>query len=748
MPNENTEGENIEIVQAISTPIPAGRLWNPVVGEQLRGTLQLQTLSDAERGIIEQQTVAILGKSVPPTDAQGQETGLALGYVQSGKTLSFTCVAALASDNRFPLVIVITGTSELLYQQSIRRLRQDLGIDNPVIHDRRWQFFENPRVQNNHQDRIRAVLSEWQEPRIRDKQTCLIAVMKQHQHLNHLIELLRGLELRNVPTLIIDDEADQAGLNTLVNKNDESRTYQRLLALRSALPHHTYLQYTATPQAPLLINIIDVLSPRFIEVLEPGLNYVGVIDFFQRNTALVETISDDEIPSEDNPINGAPESLRKALRLFFIGVAAGKIQRSSGNRSMLVHPSRLQEKHADYFQWVTAVRNNWLQLLGSEGDPDRVTLLTELRAAHGELAATYPSLPSFADIEQELWQAINRTQVIEVNARRGKTPPIDWRSSYAQILVGGQAMDRGFTVEGLTITYMPRGKGVGNADTIQQRARFLGYKRSYLGLCRVFLESEVQDAFTAYVGHEEHLRAQLRQHAVAGRPLSEWRRAFFLDQLFEPTRKCVLDLDYQNVNFSSEWFYPHAPHFTEASVDHNRTLVNQLIGSLNFVPDVGHANRTEAQKHGYARVALEELYNSFLTQLQFVSPGDSQQFIGLLLQLKEFLNRNPAVTASVYLMSWSPTSGQVPRVRSVDEDSEIEQLFQGASIERGNFRRGEVYPGDRDVKMADEFTIQIHLLDLQERPPQSRMLAQRVAAVAVWMPAGMGTDTFVQALPS
>ncbi len=307
-------------------------------------------------------------------------------------------------------------------------------------------------------------------------------------------------------------------------------------------------------------------------------------------------------------------------------------------------------------------------------------------------------------------------------------------------------MDRGFTVEGLTITYMPRGKGVGNADTIQQRARFLGYKRNYLGLCRVFLESEVQDAFTAYVSHEEHLREQLRQHAVAGRPLSEWRRAFFLDQLFEPTRKCVLDLDYQNVNFSSEWFYPRVPHFTEASLDHNRTIVNQLIGSVNFVPDVGHASRTEAQKHGYAHVALEELYNSFLTQLQFVSPGDSQQFIGLLLQLKEYLNRNPSATACVYLMSWSPRNGQVPRLRSVDEDSEIEQLFQGASIERGNFRRGEVYPGDRDIKVADEFTIQIHLLNLQERPPQSRALAQRVAAVAVWMPAGMGTDTFVQAL--
>lgn len=729
--------------------MPAGRLWNPVVGEQLRGTLQLQSkLSDAERGVIEQQTVSILGKSVSPTVSQGQETGLALGYVQSGKTLSFTCVAALASDNRFPLVIVITGTSELLFQQSVRRLRQDLGIDNPVIHDRRWQFFENPRLQNNHQDRIRAVLAEWQDPRFRDEQNCLIAVMKHHQHLNHLIELLQALDLRNVPTLVIDDEADQAGLNTLVNKNDESRTYQRLLTLRSILPHHTFLQYTATPQAPLLINIIDVLSPRFIEVLEPGCDYVGVIDFFQRNTELVQTIPDNEIPSEDNPINGAPESLRKALRLFFIGVAAGKIQRSPGNRSMLVHPSRLQEKHADYFQWVTAVRNNWLQLLSSEEDLDRTTLLNELHTAHGELVATYPSLPSFSEIEQELWQAINRTQVIEVNARRGKTPAIDWRSGYAQILVGGQAMDRGFTVEGLTVTYMPRGKGVGNADTIQQRARFLGYKRSYLGLCRVFLESEVQHAFTVYVGHEEHLREQLRQYSNAGRPLSEWRRAFFLDQSFAPTRKCVLDLDYQNVNFSSEWFYPRAPHFTQASVEHNRTLVNRLVGSLSFTPDNGHDHRTEAQRHGYARVGLEELYNSFLTQLQFVSPPDSQQFIGLLLQLKEFLNRNPNAATSVYLMSWSPDKGQVSRLRSVDEDTEIEQLFQGASIERGDFRRGEVYPGDRDIKITQEFTVQIHVLNLQERAPRNRMLAERVSAVAIWMPADMGTDTLVQNLPT
>ncbi len=145
MPNLNGIVEN---VSALGEELPPGRLWNPVVGEQLRGTLQHQTkLSNAERATIQEQTVSILGKTVPPQHyAEGSETGLALGYVQSGKTLSFTCVAALASDNHFPLVIVITGISRPLFLQSVRRLRNDLSIDNPESHAWRWQFFQNPHV--------------------------------------------------------------------------------------------------------------------------------------------------------------------------------------------------------------------------------------------------------------------------------------------------------------------------------------------------------------------------------------------------------------------------------------------------------------------------------------------------------------------------------------------------------------------------------------------------------------------------
>src|SRR4029078_8013377 len=123
------------------------------------------------------------------------------------------------------------------------------------------------------------------------------------------------------------------------------------------------------------------------------------------------------------------------------------------------------------------------------------------------------------DLCRVLPRVLRGTIVQEVNARGGATPQVNWRQGYAFVLVGGQAMDRGFTVEGLTVTYMPRDMGVGNADTIQQRARLSGSKRPYLGLGRVFLELGVFQAFQFYVAHERDIRERLLAHRDSGAPL-------------------------------------------------------------------------------------------------------------------------------------------------------------------------------------------------------------------------------------
>jgi hypothetical protein len=483
--------------------------------------------------------------------------------------------AYLARDNGYRMVIVIAGTKKPLFAQSRNRLYRDLRLGSRP--DRKWQNFAIPPQPANARRSIQDTLDDWQDDSVPEaqRQTVLVTVMKHHSHLTYLTGVLSGIDLRSVPVLVIDDEADQAGLNTQVRDGDESRTYSCLLGLRASLPQHSLLQYTATLQAPLLINIIDSLSPSFAEVLTPGDQYVGGRDFFIQQPNLVRSIPVAEIPTRNRQLNEPPDSLMDAMRLFLVGVAAGyHLENGQGNRSMMVHPSRETMRHGQYARWVRDIKTLWQQAIElPEGNLDRQDLIDEFAVAHADLAATLPTLPPLATLFPELRRAIRRTLVTEVNVARGETPEIDWGSTYAHILVGGQAMDRGFTVEGLTVTYMPRGTGVGNADTVQQRARFFGYKRAYLGYCRVFLENAAQTDFGRYVAHEEDIRARMVAHRDAGLHLRDWKRAFFLSSAMQPTRKNVLDLDYMRGNYSDDWFTPKIPHDTDEAVEYKAPSV-------------------------------------------------------------------------------------------------------------------------------------------------------------------------------
>jgi len=547
---------------------------------------------------------------------------------------------------------------------------------------------------------------------------------------------------------VIDDEADQAGLNTRVVQGGQSTTYQRLVALRQCLPHHTYLQYTATPQAPLLINLIDVLSPRFIELLTPGDAYVGGETFFEEHPGLVRVIPANEVPSRTNVLNDVPPSLISALQLFVLGVAAGFVmgddQRTgSRNRSMLVHPSRETPGHSQFYHWISQIRQQWLDLLSlPESDPERAQFLEGFRSAYDDLRATATDLPDFQALAAELPYALRKTIVLEVNATpRLGTPQPDWKDSYPWILIGGQAMDRGFTVEGLTITYMPRDMGVGNADTIQQRARFFGYKRRYLGYCRVFLEQSVRDAFEFYVEHERDIRNRLIEHRDRGKPLTEWRRAFFLDSVLRPTRRQVLDLGYRQDTISDNWFWPKVPHGTDDLLAENRKTVAEFIGEKSWENDEGDSRRTADQVHLVAGdVPLQRAYEDLLIPLRLTEESDSQLFTGMLLQIESFLERHPGTRCSVYRMSKGKE-----RVRSVNDDEEIPTLFQGANYADAA-HKDMVYPGDDNIRAPNGLTIQIHTLQVRQKD-RGPVIASAVPTIAVWVPAEMANDWLVQERP-
>lgn len=736
---------NPTIVTPANVPPAPGRYWQPVIGSEARGLVDRKRLPRETGDAVVEAAASILAQGVDPDQEVGRRTGLVVGYVQSGKTLSFTTVMALARDNGYRLIITIAGISTSLLNQSTRRLRKDLFVDD-VDGFLRWATFTNPTATQDNRRSIEQALDEWRDPSVpaSERPTVLITVMKNHNHLSNLVKLLERIKLEDVPTLIIDDEADQASLNTRVNRGRESTTYTRLLELRDAVPLHTFLQYTATPQAPLLINIIDSLSPDFVEVLIPGADYVGGKSFFSETCGLVRLIPFDEVPSDDNPIIAPPDSLLEALRVFLVGVAVGLIEgrsRNNANRSMMVHPSRETAQHQEYRIWISQILDGWRELLAlPEGDADRKDLLEDVREAHIDLINTVSGLPSFDEIAAILPRALRLTSILEVNARRRRTPDIDWSRSYGWILIGGQAMDRGFTVEGLTVTYMPRGPGVGNADTIQQRGRFFGYKRQYLGLCRTYLEPDVLSAFEEYVEHEEEMRRQLQQVSTAGTPLSEWKRAFVLSPDLRPCRNNVIQYEYARGQYSNSWFIPRVVFNALSVVDDNRNTAESFLEGLKLVPDEGSPDRNPAQMHQVCEgIPLIQALEQLLVPYRFTSPRDTQEITGVLLQLSHALERNPHEKCVVYRMS-----AEYSRRRRVDEDGRIPVLFQGAFPVNPPELRGSIYRGDMEIHASEDVTIQLHFIDITR---QKEVIAEHVPVVAVWIPRRMELKWLIQEQP-
>jgi len=734
---DNSTNTHAELIKIIPQHDRLSR-WQPIVGDETLALMDHLASRDPnpvprqELSRIQEEAVGILSKCVPPMSLPEQATGLVIGYVQSGKTMSFTTVTALTRDNGYQIVIVIAGTSIPLLDQSTDRLKRDLRLD--TRQDRKWLRLESRSIEASDCAQIESALAEWQDATIpaSRRRTILITVMKHHKHLQDVCDILAKIKnLSAVPVIVIDDEADQASLNAKVNQGDVSTTYERILKLKDHLPHHTFLQYTATPQAPLLINLIDVLSPRFVEVLTPGDGYIGGKDFFVDANKFVCPIPTHEIATKNSPLNAPPDSLLYALRLFFVGVAAGLIMEAGrGNRSMMVHPSKKTAGHQENFEWIQKIQKNWLSTLESS---DRREILEDFKRAYDDILTTVPQLAPFDKLANRLPEAIRGTFIKEVNTRGGKkTPLIDWKNNYTHILVGGQAMDRGFTVEGLTVTYMPRYAGVGNADTIQQRARFFGYKKGYFGYCRVFLENDVKEAFKSYVRHEEDIRNRLIEHRDTGTSLAEWKRAFFLDQRLKPTRRNVLDLDYMRGDYANDWYTPKAPHDSTEAVNHNCKTVEEFLSKHPLQEDENEYNRRLENKHQKGIFPLDIVYSQLLVPYRLTRSGDSQHFTGLLLQIAFHLEHSPDAVCAVYKMG-----GGKSRKRETNDRNEIKQLFEGRRPKVGT----PVYPGDREFKEEQIITVQIHTLRVEQ--DQSNFI-NNVPTIAVWVPQDMSREWLVQ----
>lgn len=702
--------ETIKLIQSTTTTN-----FHIVQGERTVDLVNRFTMLDIEeRENLLNETTSILSKCINPVETIGNTTGVTIGYVQSGKTMSFTTLTALAIDNGFRIVIYFAGIKNNLLDQTTSRLKKDLLTDNENA--RFFKVYKSPSISDDVHTKIQQAL------KLNHKPAILITVLKHYKHITELTKIFRKAEVRealgNNGVLIIDDEADQASLNTYARKNSKSEdwqddefssTYSSILDLRASLSNHSYIQYTATPQAPLLINIMDLLSPKFHVVLTPGKAYTGGKTFFEDNVDLIITIPDNEVyHHKHNPLSEIPQSLIDALQLFLMGVAITvNILQKEKYLSMMIHADREQDASKKFYGWIKNIIGIWSEILNlKSNDPSKIELSKEFYKNYDEAIRRIANPPSFDEVMNEVLQVILDTNielVISNNpaGKQKKNNEINWANYSSHILVGAEMLNRGYTVEGLAVSYMPRYSiGKSNADTIQQRCRFFGYKRNYLDSCRVFIPHDSTLEYKEYVTHEEIMRNMLKSNT-----LEKSEQLLILDSSMNPTRNNILSADVVSHKLTG-WRQINALQ----QIEENITFVSNFLSSQSFTDfqDFGTPDRN----HRYVKLEIEKVVE-FLKDFKIMNMPDALRKSSTIQYLRYLVDKQELKHAYIFEMSYAVTSG---RERSLDTEKDV---FKISNIFSGRSTSGSrIYPGDREIRFEDSFCIQIHKIKLKHSSMQ------------------------------
>lgn len=683
---------------------------------------RLKELDSDERDNLVNETTQILSHCVNPVDTVGSTTGIAVGYVQSGKTMSFTTLTALAIDNGFRIIIYFAGIKVNLLEQTTKRLKKDLLTES--ANRNYFKVYQSPSIDGNVHLKIKNALGLNHKPAI------LITVMKRYTDIDPLIKIFKSQELTdtlgNNGVLIIDDEADQASLNTFARKNskhedweedDFSTTYSSILNLRASLPNHSYIQYTATPQGPILINIMDLLSPKFHVVLTPGKSYTGGKTFFEDNTDLIHTIPDHEVyHHKKNQLVDCPQSLIEALQLFLIGVSiVVNIQGKENFLSMMIHAASEKDANRKFNNWVKKLIDSWAERLNlPDVDPSKIELINEFKENYIEAIRRIENPPNFDLVINEVLQVILDTNIELVI---GGSKEIDWSNATSHILVGADMLNRGYTVEGLSVSYMPRySVGKSNADTIQQRCRFFGYKLNYLDSCRVFLPNDSIIEYREYVEHEEIMRTQLKENT-----LTQLEQMLVLSTEMNPTRNNILSSDVIRQKMSG-WRQLNALHY----IDENYSFVSKFLSEQIFKNYKDY--RTNDRNHRYVKLEIKKVIE-FLKDFKIANMPDALRKSSTIQYLRYLADNKGLKDAYIFEMSFGVLEG---RKRSLEEDKghlKIKNIFSGEDP-----KGSEVYPGDREIKFEDSLCIQIHKIAIKDETLSLRWGGQLLYTLGIYYP--------------
>ena len=490
--------------------------------------------------------------------------GLVVGQVQSGKTANYTGLICKAADAGFNLIIVLAGLHNNLRSQTQHRLDEDfLGFDTE--HERAWKNNGTNRIgvgvldNNNTAISITTIKSDFKKSLADslgisfDIQSPLLLVVKKNatvlERLNTWLlsqaqEINGEKKITNKSLLIIDDEADNASINT--KRPDEPPTAINgwIKGMTNLFHRYGYVGYTATPFANIFIPLDkDDLFPRdFIINLPAPSNYIGAEKIFGTSLDSDETddyllpvvrkICDykeyfpDKHKKDDSLPDTLPESLKTAIKCFIVtcAIRVAREQEIKHN-SMLIHISR-------YISWQNSLKDiveNQFNFYKRGIEQNDTAILEEFRSifeidtdnyisycstTNNILNSTLRDIDSkmkvhtWDEIQPCLYKAVKKIKVMAINGSSADALEYydNEKSGISVIAIGGDKLSRGLTLEGLSVSYFLRASKM--YDTLMQMGRWFGYRPGYVDLCRLFTSGELNEWFRHITMASEELREE------------------------------------------------------------------------------------------------------------------------------------------------------------------------------------------------------------------------------------------------
>lgn len=488
----------------------------------------------------------------PQVAGEWSRRGMVVGHVQSGKTANYVGVINKAADAGYKLIILIAGVHSNLRSQTQERIDQGfVGRDSDQVLSRQANAtflgvgelnpsFTAVAYTSRALDFARNRADGLGIPIHNLSQPAIFVIKKNPSILRNLIEWLSGTTATGgrlaMPMLVIDDEADNASVNTSKDPEKPKTINKLIRSLLSLSTRNTYIGYTATPFANIFIDpdtsseaLGDDLFPRdFIVGLDAPSNYVGARDFFLNDETDFLTVdlekTEDWLPSShkiDKEVEHLHPTLEQAIDCFVLSKAI-RVLRGQGNKhhSMLVNVSYFTGVQGQ----VARLINDQLQRLKSSiknrfASPVEAALRDPMmNSLHATWLIHYANgAETWPDIQKSLHQAVAGMAVVEINASKS-SGTLDYRAhadtGLNVIAVGGNSLSRGYTLEGLTISYFLRNTQM--YDTLLQMGRWFGFRDGYADLCRLFLKPGAHEWYSYIAEATEELRAKIRQMEAAG----------------------------------------------------------------------------------------------------------------------------------------------------------------------------------------------------------------------------------------